>query len=93
MHTRTQLSTALLVGVFALGGCASTAEIDRLQAQIDEVRSTADAAAAEAAAASREAAEARTLAEQAQDDAAAARAMSEETETKIDRMFKKTMYK
>ena len=41
----------------------------------------------------REAAAARLGAEQARTDAAAARARAEATETKIDRMFKKAMYK
>jgi type IV pilus biogenesis protein CpaD/CtpE len=80
----------------ALGGCASTATQDELAA----VRTLAEQASAEAAEAKRlaveaerEAAAAQLSAEQARSDAAAARAQSEATETKIERMFKKAMYK
>ncbi|RRQ20652.1 Lpp/OprI family alanine-zipper lipoprotein [Thiohalobacter thiocyanaticus] len=93
MKQKTQFGAILLLGAFALGGCASTGEIDQLRSDIERAQSTADDAAAEAAAARSEAAAARRLAEEAQDDAAAAKARSEETDAKIDRMFKKSMYK
>jgi murein lipoprotein len=76
-------------------GCASTSE-----QEIAALRSMAEAAATDAAEAKRmaveaerEAAAAKLAAEQARVDAAAARAQSAETESKIDRMFKKAMYK
>jgi murein lipoprotein len=93
MNRSVLLTGSLLAGTFLLGGCASTAEIASLRTQVEQAQSTADSAATTAAAASQEAAAARALAEQAQADAAAAKAKSEETDAKIDRMFKKTMYK
>lgn len=80
----------------ALAGCATTAQQEEMAA----VRATAEQAAADAAEAKRiateaerEAAAAKLAAEQAKADAAAALAKSQETEAKIDRMFKKAMYK
>ncbi len=85
----------VLVGA-ALAGCASTAQKEELAA----VRATAEQASTDAAEAKRiateaerEAAAAKLAAEQARADAAAALAKSQETEAKIDRMFKKAMYK
>jgi len=76
-----------------LAGCASTSEIDSLRSEIRQANdtatnaaSTAEAARSEAAAASRAAAEANATAEEA-------KAMAEATDAKIDRMFKKSMYK
>ena len=93
MKYSTHFGAMALLGIFTLGGCASTAEIDQLRAQVERAQSTADTAAAEASEARREAAAARTLAEEAQSDAAAAKATADETDVKIDRMFKKSMYK
>jgi murein lipoprotein len=93
MNHKVLLTGALLAGTIALGGCASTSEIATLRTQVEQAQATADSAATSAAAASRDAAEAKALAEQAQADAAAAKAKSEDTDAKIDRMFKKTMYK
>ena len=88
------LSTLLASGL-ALGGCATVTTED-----LAEVRALAEQAAADAAEAKALAAEANTTAQLAGEDAKAARAAaeaavskSEETETKIDRMFKKSMYK
>jgi murein lipoprotein len=61
-----------------LFGCATTQQKE-LQGQIDEVRAIAEQAAADAAA--------------ARSTANAAKAQSEQSEEKIDRMFKKAMYK
>lgn len=82
--------------VFLLSGCATTTGPDELAS----VRAMAEQAAADAAEAKRmateaerEAAAAKLAAGRAQSDAAAARAQSADTESKIDRMFKKAMYK
>lgn len=64
-----------------LFGCATTQ-----QSQLDEIRAIAEKAAADAAAA-------QTTANAAMDTANAAKAQSEQSESKIDRMFKKAMYK
>ncbi len=78
-------STAL-VALIGLSGCASTGEISALKSDIAAAQAAADSAAATAAAAKAEAAEAKAL-------AAEAKAQSAATEEKIDRMFKKAMYK
>jgi len=83
-------ATSLVVG---LSGCASTSDLNALRAEVDSAKADASAAKAEAAAASKAAAEAKAMASDAVSTANAAKATSEETETKIDRMFKKAMYK
>jgi murein lipoprotein len=84
---------SMLVVFAGLSGCASTTEMDQMRADIKTANDKADKAAAEAAAASRAAAEAKAAAEAARAAAEAARASSEATDAKIDRMFKKSMYK
>ncbi|UCC55510.1 MAG: hypothetical protein JSU75_09095 [Gammaproteobacteria bacterium] len=79
--------------VAGLGGCASTSDLNAMRADIDAAKAEASAARAEAAAASKAAAEAKAMASDAMSTANAAKAQSAETETKIDRMFKKAMYK
>ncbi|MEZ5540726.1 MAG: Lpp/OprI family alanine-zipper lipoprotein [Pseudomonadota bacterium] len=76
---------AVMVG---LSGCASTgnAEMAALQAKVD-------AASADAAAAKSDAAAARSQSADALRTANEAKAIAEDTETKIDRMFKKAMHK
>ena len=69
-------------------GCATTQHQD-----LAEIRAIAEKAAADAAAANQAAAAAQSRADAAMDTAASAKAQSEATETKIDRMFKKAMYK
>jgi murein lipoprotein len=68
-------------------------ELASLKSQIDQASADAAAAKAEAAAASRDAAAARTMAEQANNTANQAMGLSRDTDSKIDRMFKKAMYK
>jgi murein lipoprotein len=77
---------SLVAGLVGLTGCATTGDRDKLQAQIDSVSAEASAARAEAAEAKAMAAEAVSIANEAN-------ATSAETEMKIDRMFKKAMYK
>ena len=93
MNVKTLTAGTLLASMLVLGGCASTAEMTKMRDDIAAAQASADAAAAKADAASQEAAAARAIAEQAQSDANAALTKSQETEAKIDRMFKKAMYK
>lgn len=90
VNTTLQLRKLALISLLAisagLAGCATTGDLDALRSQVD-------AASAEASSAKAEAAEAKAMAAQAIDTANEAKAMSQETETKIDRMFKKAMYK
>lgn len=69
-------------------GCATTQQQD-----LAEIRAIAEKAAADAVAANQAAAAAQSRADAAMDTAASAKAQSAETEAKIDRMFKKAMYK
>lgn len=87
------LTAGVLASVAAMAGCASTSDLDKLRAEVRDAsaaaadaKSTADAAKSEAEAASAAAAEAKATADEA-------KAMSEATDAKIDRMFKKAMYK
>jgi murein lipoprotein len=77
------LAIVLLGG---LGGCASTSDMNALQAEVDKANAAASQAAADAASAKADAAAARTAAEEARDTA-------QDTNEKLDRMFKKSMYK
>lgn len=89
------ITSALIVSALMLGGCATVSKED-----LAEVRSLAEKAAADASEAKTMAADAQSMAAAAKTEAAAAKAAadaanrkSEETEAKIDRMFKKSMYK
>lgn len=86
MKKARQKLLALVLPVLMTVGCASTGELA-------EVRGMAEQAAAEAAEAKRMAAEAEREAAAAKLTAEQARAQSAEAESKIDRMFKKAMYK
>ena len=79
----------LLLPLLLTVGCASTGQ----QGELAEVRSMAEQAAADAAEAKRMAAEAEREAAAAKLAAEQARTQSAETESKMDRMFKKAMYK
>jgi len=82
-----RLAASLLFTALATtAGCATTSDLDELRAEVQRANSTAERAAADAASAKQDAAAARTAAEQAQSEAA-------ETNEKMDRMFKKSMYK
>lgn len=80
------LLVLVLGGLFA--GCATTQQDD-----LAEIRAIAEKAATDAAAANKAAEDAQSRADAAMDAAAAAKAQSAETEAKVDRMFKKAMYK
>jgi murein lipoprotein len=80
---------AALVVFGLVAGCATTQQ----QQELAEIRAIAEQAAADAAAANQAAAEARSTAGAALDAAQGAQSQSAETEAKIDRMFKKAMYK
>ena len=91
-------AAALVVGM--TGGCATSSDIEKLQAEVAKSTEAANRAAASADAARREAAEAAKLAQEAKSAsehsnrvALDAQAMAQETDSRIDRMFKKAMYK
>lgn len=91
---RRLLALAAVAALYGgLSGCASTGELASLKSQIEQASADAAAARSEAATASSDAAEAKSMAEKAMNTANQAMSLSQETDTKIDRMFKKAMYK
>ena len=85
MKTAPTRTLVMLAASGLLFGCATAQQKD-LQNQLDEVRAIAEKAAADAAAA-------QSRADAAMDTASSAKVQSEQTEAKIDRMFKTAMYK
>jgi murein lipoprotein len=86
-HPVRMLTLAAVAGTFiGLTGCASTGDLEALQTKVNAAAADAAAAKAEAAAASAKANDAVRIADEAN-------RRSMETESKIDRMFKKAMYK
>ncbi|MCG6965688.1 MAG: hypothetical protein LJE59_04205 [Chromatiaceae bacterium] len=88
MNTVSTRTLVLLAASGLLFGCASVKQSD-----LDAVRVIAERAAADAAAANQAAAAAQARADAAMSTASGAKAQSDATEAKIDRMFKKAMYK
>ncbi len=89
------ITSILVLSVLTMGGCATVSKED-----LAEVRTLAEKAAADAAEAKTMAADAQSTASAAKSDAEAAKTAADaanrksaETEAKIDRMFKKSMYK
>ena len=80
----------VLSALVGMAGCATTSDLDSLRdslrAEIQQANDTANSASAKADAASKEAAAASQTANEA-------KASAEEANSKIDRMFKKSMYK
>ena len=76
---KTAATGAMLVALAGITGCATTADLNALQAQMDSVKATADKAVVDAAA--------------AQSSADAAQACCDANSVKMDRMFEKSMTK
>ena len=88
IRLRKQGLVILAAGLISLSGCATTGNTDMaaMKAQVEAASADASAAKADAAAAKATAADALRTANEA-------KAKSEDTETRIDRMFKKAMHK
>ena len=83
-----------VAGVYAgLTGCATNGDIEALRSEINQNKKDTAATAAAAAAATRDAADAKAMAQNAVSTANEAKAVSNDTASKLDRMFKKSMYK
>ena len=76
---KTAATGAMLVALAGISGCATTADLNALQAQVDSVKATAETAVAAAAA--------------AQSSADAAQACCDANSVKMDRMFEESMTK
>ncbi len=83
---------ALLMAI-GLTGCATTNDLDTVRAQAQDANTTANAALKAANEAKAIAQNANATAQDAKAMAQDAKETSKTTETKIDRMFKKAMYK
>ncbi len=84
---------ALVGAVIGLSGCATTEQVDNLQSQIDSLKADVASARSEAASVSAKADDAIETSNIAVNVANEANRRSIETESKIDRMFKKAMHK
>jgi len=83
---KTAAMSVMVVALAGATGCATTGDLDKLQAQVDQVSAVANQAAADAAAA-------KSAAAAAQSSADAAQACCDANSEKMDRMFKKSMNK
>lgn len=85
MNKVLKLAVISLVASMAVG-CASTSDITNLQGQIDDLKSSVSKASSDAASAQSSASAAEAAANRAA-------SLAEETNSKLDRMFKKSMMK
>ena len=86
----------VLAVTFAIGlatGCASNSDIGKLQSEIDGLKDQISTASADASKAQSSAAEAASKASSAESAANRAAKYAEDTNSKLDRMFKKSMMK
>ncbi|RMD68703.1 MAG: hypothetical protein D6819_08745 [Gammaproteobacteria bacterium] len=84
--------TLLTLPVF-LAACASTKDLEKVKATADQALRAAEQASQAAGEAKNMAAQASSKADRAMEAAQEAQACCEETNEKIDRMFKRSMYK
>ncbi len=84
---------SLIIMAIALSGCATTGDFNSLKARVDALEAGVSQSQTDAAAARSAANNAVDTANRAMDKANEANARSIDTETKIDRMFKRAMHK
>lgn len=82
-----------LSALVALSGCATTGQLEEVKSQLNAVQQDANSAKSEAAAARATANEAKDIANRALNTANDANSRAAQTDEKIDRMFKRSMYK
>lgn len=85
--------SALVVSAGLAVGCASSGDIDYLQSQINDLKNQSSKIAADASAARAAADEANSRAAAAEAAANRAASYAEDTNRKLDNMFKKSMMK
>ena len=87
MNRSRMLILVAAAGVFAgLAGCATTSDLDALKAEVSQNK-------ADIATANKNAADAKAMAQDAMTTANQANSTAMDTASKLDRMFKKSMYK
>lgn len=87
-----KLSAVVAIAALATG-CASTSDLEALDARVTSLESKVSGASADAAAAKASAAEAASRAAAAEAAANRAARLAEETNSKLDRLFKKSQHK
>ena len=87
-----KLSMIALVASLAVG-CASTSDVENLQSQVDGLKTSVAQASSDAAAAQSAAADAASKAAAAESAANRAAQYAQDTNSKLDNMFKKSMMK
>lgn len=92
MRKIVKISAVLITAALATG-CASTSDIDNLQEQINGLRTQVNSASSDAASAKEAAADAASKAAAAEAAANRAAQYAQDTNSKLDRMFKKSMMK
>lgn len=92
MKTAVKISAIVLAAGLA-AGCATNKDIEGLQKQIDKLNTDVSKASADAAAANSAASEAAMKAAAAEEAANRAADYAADTNSKLDRMFKKSMMK
>ena len=92
MNKALKLTIVAMVASLAVG-CASTSDIENLQTQVDDLKSSVSKASSDAASANSAASDAASRAAAAESAANRAASLAEETNSKLDRMFKKSMMK
>lgn len=90
---KTVTLAAVIAGAALMTGCASTSDIDNLQSQIDSLNSKISSASTDAAKAQAAASDAAAKAAAAEAAANRAAQYAQDTNSKLDRMFKKSMMK
>ena len=87
MNRSRVLALLAVAGVYAgLSGCASTGDLDALKSEVSQNK-------ADIAAANQTASDAKAMAQEALDTANEAKSTADDTASKLDRVFKKSMYK
>lgn len=92
MKKLAKLSVVALTASLAVG-CASTADVENLQTQIDDLNTRVSRAASDAASAKSAAADASARAAAAEAAANRAASYAQDANSKLDRLFKKSMMK
>lgn len=91
---RALVSAALVLGAATgLAGCASTSDVAKLQGEVNQARQEAQDAKQQAMEANRKADRALAASTEAQNSAANAQKAAADANTRLDRMFKKSMNK
>jgi murein lipoprotein len=85
-RSRMLVLVAAAAAFAGLSGCATTGDLDALKAEVSQNK-------ADIAEANKNASDAKSMAQEAMNTANEAKSTADDTASKLDRMFKKSMYK